>query len=153
MQKSFGPSQSNQPVTSGSSVTVNETELAKREGILEERERIFNEKAKLLEEKLEKNENLRKDLVEKLEKASKLSPEEAKELLMQNLDQELAREISQKVKAAQENIKFQSDEKAKEILANAMYDGYADYISEFTTSTVNLPDEEMKGRIIGKEGR
>src|SRR5258708_26987254 len=124
MQKSFGPSQnSNQSVQSGNSSTANETELAKREGILEERERIFNEKVKLLEEKLEKNESLRKDLVEKLEKAAKLSPDEAKDLLMQNLDQELAREISQKVKAAEDNIKLQADDKSKEILANAMYDG------------------------------
>ncbi len=153
MQKSFGPSQSNNPNPSGTSITANENELAKREGILEERERIFNEKVKLLEEKLGKNEQIRKDLVEKLEKAAKLSPDEAKDLLMENLDQELAREISQKVKAAEETIKIQSDDKAKEILANAMYDGYADYISEFTTSTVHLPDEEMKGRIIGKEGR
>lgn len=158
MQKTFGPRNDNdQPSSAGnppvSSPPINETELAKREGILEERERIFNEKARLLEEKLQKNESLRKDLVDKLEKASKLSPEEAKDLLMQNLDQELAREISQKVKAAEETIKIQADDKSKEILANAMYDGYADYISEFTTSTVHLPDEEMKGRIIGKEGR
>jgi ribonucrease Y len=155
MQKSFSPRQDNGTGNSSvsSSPISNETELAKREGILEERERVFNEKAKVLEEKIEKVESLRKDLVEKLEKAAKLSPEEAKELLMQNLDQELAREISQKVKAAEETVKLQADEKAKEVLANAMYDGYADYISEFTTSTVNLPEEEMKGRIIGKEGR
>src|SRR5712664_877259 len=120
MQKTFGPKHDDtQPGnTSSPQPTANETELAKREGILEERERIFSEKAKLLEEKSEKNETLRKDLVEKLEKASKLSPEEAKQLLMQNLDQELAREISQKVKAAEETIKIQSDDKAKEILAN-----------------------------------
>lgn len=151
MQKTFGPKNDSQ--SGNNSRTINETELAKREGILEERERIYNEKAKLLEEKLEKVESLRKDLIEKLEKASKLSPEEAKGLLLENLDKELADEISKRVKAAEENIKLQADDKAKEILANAMYDGYADYISEFTTSTVNLPDEEMKGRIIGKEGR
>src|SRR5260221_11043145 len=154
MKKSFGTKNNdNTDLTPTTHVIANETELAKREGVLEERERIFNEKAKVLEDKLSKNEQIRKDLIEKLEKAAKLSPEEAKDLLLQNLDKELADEISKKVKSAEETIKLQADEKSKEILANAMYDGYADYISEFTTSTVNLPDEEMKGRIIGKEGR
>jgi ribonuclease Y len=160
MQKSFGPKPqySNNPVNSGNQVEsadlVNkEKDLAKREGILEERERIFQEKAKVLEEKLERNETVRKDLIEKLEKVTNLSPEEAKDLLLANLDKELATEISKRVKASEETIKLQVDDKSKEILVEAMYNGYADYISEFTTSTVHLPDEEMKGRIIGKEGR
>ena len=164
MQKTFGPRQDvRQPVqnqngsqggqTSATDLVNKEKDLAKREGILEERERIFNEKAKLLEEKLDRTEALRKDLIEKLEKVTKLSPDEARDLLLANLDKELAEEISKKIKAAEETIKLQSDEKVREILAEAIYNGYADYISEFTTSTVNLPDEEMKGRIIGKEGR
>lgn len=157
MQRSFGPKNDSPAQTpnqgNSSQPTANETELAKREGILEERERIFNEKARVLEEKLNKTDQLRKELVEKLEKVSDLSPTDARNLLLENLDKELASEISKRVKASEDNIKLQADDKAKEILANAMYDGYADYISEFTTSTVNLPDEEMKGRIIGKEGR
>src|SRR5207237_8871157 len=88
-----------------------------------------------------------------LEKVSKLSPEDAQKILLENLEHELTEEISKRVKASEEKIKLEADEKSKEILAEAMYNGYADYISEFTTSTVILPDEEMKGRIIGKEGR
>lgn len=146
MQRSFGPIQSSQTSTS-------EAELAKREGILEERERQISEKQKLIDEKLEQLEKVRKDLVSKLEKVSSVSRDEAQKILLENLDQELAGEISKRIKEAEEEIKLTADEKAKEILADAMRHGVTDYISEFTTSKVKLPDEEMKGRIIGKEGR
>lgn len=148
MQRSFGPINSN-----SSSVTTNEAELAKREGILEERERQIAEKQKLIDDKLDQLEKVRKDLVSKLEKASSVSADEAKNILLENLDQELAAEMSKKIKEAEEEIKITTDEKAKEILADAMRHGVTDYVSEFTTSKVKLPDEEMKGRIIGKEGR
>lgn len=150
MQKTFGPSK---PQISGSSPGIDSTELAKREGILEERERQITQKQKLVDEKLEQLEKIRKDLVSKLEKVSSLSKDEAQKILLENLDKELAAEISRKIKEAEDEIKLQADEKAKEILADAMLHGVTDYISEFTTSKVKLPDEEMKGRIIGKEGR
>ncbi len=155
MQRSFGPknftSQSNLP--SGGNFSSSEAELAKREGILEERERQISQKQQQVDEKLENLEKLRIDLVEKLEKVSKFSPEDAKKILLEQVDKDLAAEISKKVKEAEEEIKLQSNEKSKEILADAMRHGFTDMISEFTTSRVNLPDEEVKGRIIGKEGR
>lgn len=161
MKKTFSPQRNEPSFTSSQQVNLpastdlseKEKELAKREGILEERERQIEEKLKILDDRLEKTEKVRKDLVEKLEKASKFSVEEAKELLLQNIEKDLAAEISKKVRLAQEEVKLQSDDKAKQILADSMYHGVIDYISEFTTSTVKLPDEEMKGRIIGKEGR
>ena len=146
MQRSFSPLKSNQ-----SSAT--DAELAKREGILEERERQIDAKSKTLDEKLNQVEKVRLDLVEKLEKASKMSLDEAKKILLEQVDKDLAVEISKKVKEAEEEIKLSADEKSKEILADAMQHGFTDVISEFTTSRVNLPDEEVKGRIIGKEGR
>jgi len=149
MQRTFGPIRS----SDGGDFIKQEAELAKREGILEERERQINEKQKLIDEKLEQLEKVRKDLVSKLEKVSAMSKDEAQKILLENLDQELAAEVSKKIKEAEEEIKLHSDEKAKEILADAMLHGVTDYISEFTTSKVKLPDEEMKGRIIGKEGR
>ena len=149
MQRTFAP----KIQTTGSSSNIEATELAKREGILEERERQISEKQKLVEEKLDQLEELRKDLVEKLEKSSKMSADEAGKILLENLDKDLAAEISKKVKEAEDEIKLQADEKAKEILADAMVHGVTDYIAEFTTSRVKLLDDEMKGRIIGKEGR
>src|SRR3989339_99078 len=148
MQRSFGP-----PRQSSGQANLNENELAKREGILEERERQLSEKQKLIDDKLDGLEKLRKDLVEKLEKSAKMPADEARKVLLEQVDKELAGEISKKIKEAEEEIKLTADEKAKEILADAMLHGVTDYISEFTTSKVKLPDEEMKGRIIGKEGR
>ncbi len=148
MQRTFGP------IKSGDGdFSHGEVELAKREGILEERERQISEKQKLIEEKLEQLEKIRKDLVAKMEKASGMSKEDAKKVLLENIDQELAAEISKKIKESEDEIKLQAEKLAKEILADAILHGVTDYISEFTTSRVKLSDEEMKGRIIGKEGR
>lgn len=140
MQRSFGPN-------------ITETELAKREGILEERERQLAEKQKLIDDKLDDLEKLRKDLVEKLEHSAKMPADEAKKILLVQVEKDLAGEISKKIKEAEDEMKLTADEKAKEILAEAMLHGVTDYISEFTTSRVKLADDEMKGRIIGKEGR
>ncbi|MBI2596016.1 ribonuclease Y [Candidatus Daviesbacteria bacterium] len=136
-----------------SSATSSATDLAKREGILEERERILAEKIRNTEESLARSEKIRKDLVDKLERVTRLSEDEAKKILLENLEKDLAGDISKKIKQADDTIKLQVDEKAKQILADAMYHGVTDVISEFTTSTFTLEDEEMKGRIIGKEGR
>lgn len=155
MAHSFGPKNfSTQPPQSPSrDFSSVEADLAKREGILEERERQISEKSKLLDEKLEQLEKVRKDLVAKLEKVSSISADEAQKLLLENVEKDLASEISKKIKDAENEIKLEADEKAKEILVDAMLHGVTDYISEFTTSRVKLPDEDMKGKIIGKEGR
>ncbi len=170
MQHSFSPknfSSQQSPTTNDEPVTISsggdlpasasqqamQAGLAKREGILEERERQIAEKQRLVEEKLESLEKLRRDLVEKLEKVSKFSAEDAKKILLENLDKDLSAEISKKVREAENEIKLQADDKAKNILADAIIHGVTDYVSEFTTSKVRLPDEDMKGKIIGKEGR
>lgn len=149
-QSTYQPSQSAAPRID---VNAKETELAKREGILEERERLISEKLEILDKKLETVEKTRKDLVEKLEKSSGMNAEDAKKILLENVEKDLAADISKKIKEADDEIKFTVDNKVRQVLADAMYHGVADYISEYTTSTVKLPDEEMKGRIIGKEGR
>ncbi len=149
MAHTFGPKTFGTQV----STTSNEADLAKREGILEERERQIAQKQKLVDEKLESLEKIRIDLVEKLEKVSKFSAEDAKKILLENVEKDLAVEISKKIIEAENEIKLQADEKAKEILADTIIHGVTDYISEFTTSKVTLPDEDIKGKIIGKEGR
>lgn len=157
MKKSFGtPGSDNddqQAPVSGGNLVATEAELAKREGILEERERILAEKLKTLDEKLEQQDKIRKDLVNKLEKSANLSAEDAKKLLLENVEKDLSAEISKKVKEAEDETKLETDAKVRDILAEALLHGVTDYIAEFTTSQVQLPDEEMKGRIIGKEGR
>ncbi len=151
MKKNFGPVSTNTSTDQFDELTAER--LAKREGILEERERILAEKIKNAEESLMRVEKARKDLIEKLERVTQLSGEEAKKILLENLEKELAGEIAKRIKEAEDTIKLQADQRAKQILADAMYHGVTDVISEFTTSTFTLEDEEMKGRIIGKEGR
>src|SRR3989338_868151 len=162
MKRSFGAPQfnSSEPAASQSApsstplnIPAKETELAKREGVLEERERLIEEKIKTLDDKLSQTDKVRKDLIEKLEKSARMSVEEAQKVLLENVEKGLAGEISKRIKEAEEEIKLKADEKAKQILADAMYHGVTDVLTEYTTSTVALADEEMKGRIIGKEGR
>ncbi|TSC63920.1 MAG: uncharacterized protein G01um101493_293 [Microgenomates group bacterium Gr01-1014_93] len=132
---------------------IDPIDLARREGILEEREKVLAEKQNLIDNRLEELEKLRKDLISKIEKSSGMSSEEAKKILLEQVEKDLSSEISQKIKEAEDQIKLEASEKAKQILADALLYGATDYVSEFTTSRVKLPDEEMKGRIIGKEGR
>src|SRR3990167_9782336 len=100
MQRTFGPI--NSPVNNPGQSNTDVAGLAKREGILEERERQIAEKQKLIDEKLEQLEKVRKDLVSKLEKISSMSKDEAQKILLENLDKELAGEISKKIKEAED---------------------------------------------------
>lgn len=103
-----------------------------------------------LEKELSKT---RAELIDKLSKVSSLTRDEAKKLLLTNLDVELQAEVAKRIKEAEETIKAESANKAKEIIANSMIAGATDWVAEYTVSTVKLESEEMKGRIIGREGR
>lgn len=121
-------------------------ELERREGALDERERLLSQKSAEVEE-------IKKKEVTRLEKIADLKTEEAKKLIMEGIEKKLSDDIARKIREAQEEIKTRADEKAKEILVEAMQHGVTDYVAEYTVSTVSLADEEMKGRIIGREGR
>ncbi len=116
------------------------------------------------EEKLEKirqdSEKLKADLnvqrqkvLEKLEKISRLTTEEAKSLLFEHLEKKLSKEMAQLIRQKEEEAKNEADEKVREILVDAMKHGATDYVPEYTVSTVEIPSEEIKGKIIGKSGR
>ncbi|MCH7640912.1 ribonuclease Y [Patescibacteria group bacterium] len=102
------------------------------------------------EEKLGARED---ELQEKLSKVSKMTVDEAKKELLNEVDRELKAEKAKKIRSLEEKIKQDAKEKAKEILTDAMKHGATDYVAEYTVSTVTVPNEEVKGRIIGKEGR
>lgn len=106
----------------------------------------LEKKEKLVEERSEELQNL-------LEKASKMTVEEAKKTLLDEVQRDIASDVAKKIRSAEERIKQESQEKAAEILADAMKHGATDYVAEYTVSTVYVPNEEVKGRIIGKEGR
>lgn len=96
---------------------------------------------------------LQDEYIQKLEKVAGLTREEAKRELLREVEQENREEVAKRLKEAEEKIRQEADAKAREILIDAMNHGATDYVAEFSVSTVKVSDEEMKGRIIGKEGR
>jgi len=137
-----------------------EKQLVFKEQQLEKKEMELENEKKLVQKKLAEIEEVKKSLEKskeeiriKLEKVAKLKEEEAKNLLLSIWQEKLKEKIANQIRAAEEEIKTKADEKAKEILVDAMRYGATDYVAEYTLSTVNLPDESFKGRIIGKDGR
>lgn len=108
-------------------------------------------------EAIEKKEKALKEreeeLKKRLERASKMTVDEARRILLDEVQRELTSEIAKKVRHAEERIRLEANEKAKEILIDAMKHGATNYTAEYTVSTVTVPNEDIKGRIIGKEGR
>ncbi|MBN1262919.1 MAG: ribonuclease Y [Candidatus Pacebacteria bacterium] len=135
------------------SAVVQEAEMGRKRGALEERERILEQQKSVIEKKQAEIEQLRKGQVAKLEKIASLTREQAKEMILGQVEKSLAEEIAQKVQESEQEIKSQAEEKAKDILTEAMQRGVTDCVVEYTVSTLKLTDEEMKGRIIGREGR
>ena len=102
------------------------------------------------EEALKKREG---ELVERLSKSSGMTKDEASRLLLDEVQKGLTSEIAKKVRAAEERVKEEAGEKAREILADAMKHGATSYVAEYTVSSVSVPNEDVKGRIIGAGGR
>ncbi|MCK4588667.1 DUF3552 domain-containing protein, partial [Candidatus Woesebacteria bacterium] len=105
-------------------------------------------------EKKEKAFKAREDeLKKRLEKVSKMTVDEAKKILLDEVQRDLTADVAKKIRGAEERIQQEASEKAKEILIDSMKHGATSYVAEYTVSTVRVPNEGVKGRIIGKEGR
>jgi ribonuclease Y len=128
-------------------------ELARRQGALEEREKLLANEEEKLERSRKKVQELKTELLAKLEKVAKMSQEEAKKIVLEATEKKLSSEIAKKIKEAEEEVREKAQEKAQQILVEAMRHGAVDWTAEYTVSTIRLPDEEIKGRIIGREGR
>lgn len=127
--------------------------LDKRENMLEKKEDSLNERQQHIEEMESKvDEMVRKQQAE-LERISSLTREEAKQIILEKVENELSHDIAVTVKESENRAKEESDKRAKEILSLAIQRCAADHVAETTVSVVNLPNDEMKGRIIGREGR
>lgn len=123
-----------------------------RKKLLEKEERLDAEKAGLSEEKI-KLEKTKEELLEKLSKASNLTKEEARQELLALTEEKEVKTVAKIIREKEEEAKNTADKKAQEILVDSMRHGALNYIAEYTVSVVKIPDEEIKGRIIGKEGR
>ena len=125
----------------------------KREQLLDEREDKLNEKLNKIQDDKEEIEKLKQEQIDMLSKISGLNKEKAKELVMKKVEEEMSTEITSYIKEQEEEAKLVVDKKAKELLVSSMQKYSQDMANEHTVSTIELPNNEMKGRIIGREGR
>lgn len=127
--------------------------LDQKEASLSKREKAFSQLEKTLGEKEKKYSAMLEEQRQMLERIAGVSAEEAKELLMKLVESEMRHESAKLIKKIEEETQGVAEKRAKEIIVSAIQRYAADYVAEETVSVVNLPNEEMKGRIIGREGR
>ncbi|QDP40249.1 ribonuclease Y [Radiobacillus deserti] len=127
--------------------------LDKRELMLEKKESSLTEKQQQIEEMESKVEALLGEQQAELERISGYTSDQAKQVILERVEKEVSHEAAIMIKEAENRAKEEADKKAKEILSLALQRCAADHVAETTVSVVNLPNDEMKGRIIGREGR
>ena len=137
-----------------------ESSIDRRDGLLQNREQMLDEKENSIIKKQkdiqkleEKAENVIKEQIEKLEKISGFSKKQAKEEIMKQVELSMSKEIAAFIKEKEADAKMEVDKKAKNLLVESMEKYASDVTNEQTVSVVNLPNDDMKGRIIGREGR
>ncbi len=134
-------------------IVQKEENLDKKTENLEKKEETLAEKIKAADAKIEEVEMIKRSQLEMLEKISGYSKEQAKVLLMQELEDQLTHEKALKIMDFEQRTRDESDNLAREIISGAIQRCAADHAAEATVSVVALPNDEMKGRIIGREGR
>ena len=130
-----------------------EEALDKRTAQMERKEEDLKRRSETVEARLDELEQLKLRQTEKLETIAAMSKEDARAVLLKQVDDELTHEKAMKISAYQANMKDESDNLARELIGQAIARCAADATSEATVSVVPLPSDEMKGRIIGREGR
>ena len=130
-----------------------EEAIERKSESLEKKENGLKNKEEKLAEAQTKVDELSEKRVQELERISGLTSEQAKEYLLKTVEEEVKIETAKLVKELESQAKEEADKKAKEIVVNAIQKCATDHVSETTISVVSLPNDEMKGRIIGREGR
>lgn len=127
--------------------------LDKKSEAIENKEEALNKKHQEIKEKEASVDELYESQRQELEKLSNLSSEEARELLLEETRKEIKHDVAVMIKDMENKAKEESDKKAREIISCAIQRCAADHVAESTVYVVSLPNDEMKGRIIGREGR
>ena len=130
-----------------------EESLDKKTENLEKKEEQLSQKIREAEDRLADAEAVKKQQLEELERISGYTADQAKEHLLQSLENELTHEKALRITQIEARLKDEADQKAREIIAGAIQRCASDYVSEVTVSVVAVSKEEKKGRIIGREGR
>ena len=119
---------------------------------IEKRERRLNQRQSAMDKKQNQIDDMETQRMQELERISGLTPNEAKELLLQSVEKTSRQDMARVIREVEIEIKEQADRKAREVISLAIQRCAADQVSETTVSTVALPNDEMKGRIIGRGG-
>ncbi|MFZ5353753.1 MAG: ribonuclease Y [Bacillota bacterium] len=127
--------------------------LDKKVDTLEQREETISKKQKEIQKVHEEVQELLNKQMEELERISGLSSEDAKQLLLSDIEKQIRHEAAMMIKDIETKAKEEADRKAKDVISLAIQKCSADHVAETTVSVVALPNDEMKGRIIGREGR
>jgi len=127
--------------------------LDERLAQMDQKEKSLNEQKQETDQFKQKLQTQRDKILKRLEEISGLTKAQAEKTLMGGLEKKLANEMAQLVQQKTEEAKQKADEKAQEILIEAMRHGATDHVAEYTVSVITLPSEEIKGKIIGKSGR
>ena len=130
-----------------------EENIDRKTETLEKREEALNQKHAALDKENEEIKIIKRSQTEMLERISGFTAEEAKKYLIDQVEMEVTHETALKIKEIEQRAKEESDQRAREIVASAIQRCAADHVAEITVSVVPLPNDEMKGRIIGREGR
>lgn len=130
-----------------------EENLDKKISNLEKRDKELDQREDKIKETINEVEKMKNSEMDYLEQIAKLSQEDAKNEIMSRLDESLAQEKAERIKEMEDDIKEKSEDTAKNIITYAIQKCAADHTAEATVSTVTLPNDEIKGRIIGREGR
>ena len=134
-------------------VLSKEEALDKRSEAIEKREASFTAKEEQLKQRKKKVDELSQQRVQELERISGLTSEQAKEYLLKTVEEDVKHDTAKMIKELEAQAKEEADKKAKEYVVTAIQRCAADHVAETTISVVQLPSDEMKGRIIGSEGR
>lgn len=134
-------------------IAQREENLDRKLEALERREQSLNERERQLEQKRGELEQLRAQKLAEIERVSGLTAEEARDILLQEIDREVREEANRRVRLAEMQIREEAQARARDILTTAMQRLTTDVVSETTISVVPIPSDDMKGRIIGREGR
>ena len=127
--------------------------LQKRDSSLDAKENSLNLRNQTIQEKEDKMDTLLKEEIEKLEKISGLSKDNARKQIMSRVEADMSKEIAEYISEETAKAKLEANEKAKQLIVGSMERYADDVVGLQTVSTIELPNDEMKGRLIGREGR
>ncbi|RAP29039.1 ribonuclease Y [Candidatus Marinamargulisbacteria bacterium SCGC AG-343-D04] len=134
-------------------IAQKEQHLVKKDNQLSEKENAADKERQKLKSLQEKEHQIINDLSKELENIAGMKKEDAEKLLLSNIERETRQRVGKMIKDMEDQAKKVASRRSKEIITDAIQRTAVDHVAAITTSTVQLPDEDMKGRVIGKEGR